>query len=246
MTPEDAPPRIEKIAEVSYRLEEGQLWAFETDHAADIEAHWQKRLTRNPHLFNGHVLLMRGAEIMEAQGLRRLQGTCFRVSFKSFMAWRDFNFPGQGVVNVFGMAALRSVEGVFLLGEMAQTTANASRIYFPAGTPDLHDLRDGGIDFEGSVTRELKEETGLDIDSMRAEPGWTLVFHGAYVACMKALRSPLPAAEIIARVDAFLAREQHPELARLRPVASPADFDPDRMPEIALTYMRHVWAQERR
>lgn len=245
MTPENEPPRIEEVAEVSYRLEDGRPWAFETERGADIEAHWQKRLARNPHLFNGRVVLMRASEILETDGLRRLQGACFSVSFKSFVAWKDFGFPGQGVVNVFGMGALRSAEGVFLLGEMAQTTANASRIYFPAGTPDLDDLKGGSIDFEGSVTRELKEETGLDIDSVRAEPGWTVVFHGAYIACMKALRSSLPAAEIIARVDAFLAREQHPELVRLRPVASPADFDPDRMPEFALAYMRHVWAQER-
>lgn len=246
MTSEDTPPRIEEVAEVSYRFDEGQPWAFETDSAAEIEAHWQKRLAGNPHLFNGRVLLMRGSEILEAGGSRRLLGTCFSVSFKSFVTWKDFGFPGQGIVNVFGMAALRSAEGVFLLGEMAGTTANASRIYFPAGTPDLDDLKDGSIDFEGSVTRELKEETGLDIGPVHAEPGWTVVFHGAYIACMKALRSSLPAAEIIARVDAFLAREQHPELARLRPVASPADFDYERMPEFALAYMRHVWAQERR
>ena len=246
MRSEDTPPRIEQGAEVSYRLEEAQPWAFETDHAADIDAHWQKCLAGNPHLFNGRVLLMRGSEMLGAGSSRRLQGTCFSVPFKSFMAWRDFDFPGQGVVNVFGMAALRSTEGIFLLGEMAGTTANPGRIYFPAGTPDMHDLKDGNIDFEGSVTRELKEETGLNIDSARVEPGWTVVSHGAYIACMKALRSSLPAAEIIARVDAFLAREQHPELAGLRPVASPDDFDHDRMPEFALAYMRHVWAQEKR
>lgn len=242
----NATPRIESVAEVSYKLAEIEAWAFESDYAANIEAHWQKRVASNPHLFNGRVLLMRGSEILATKGSCRLQGICFSVAFKSFMAWRDFGFPDRGAVNVFGMAALRSADGVFLLGEMAATTANASQIYFPAGTPDLHDLKNGSIDLEGSVMRELKEETGLDRDSVRAEPGWTVVFHGAYIACMKALHSSLPAAEILARVDAFLAREQHPELARLRPVASPADFDHDRMPEFTLAYMRHVWAQERR
>src|SRR6185437_4616231 len=90
MTSEDTPPRIEEVTEVSYRLDEGQPWAFETDSAAEIEAHWQKRLAGNPHLFNGRVLLMRGTEILEAGGSRRLQGTCFSVSFKSFVAWKDF------------------------------------------------------------------------------------------------------------------------------------------------------------
>ncbi|HEY5225201.1 MAG TPA: NUDIX hydrolase, partial [Methylovirgula sp.] len=235
------PPRIETVADIAYQLDETQAWAFERDRAGEIEAHWQKRLARNPHLFDGRVLLMRQAEIIERDGARRLQGTCFSAAYKSFMAWRDFGFPESGVANVFGMAALRSADGAFLLGEMASTTANAGDIYFPAGTPDPKDLKDGSIDFEGSVLRELKEETGLGQDSVRLDAGWTIVFYGAYIACMKAMRSSLSAAEILARVDGFLAREKHPELARLKPVVSPADFDQDHMPEFTRAYMRHVW-----
>jgi 8-oxo-dGTP pyrophosphatase MutT (NUDIX family) len=246
MTPQGAPPRIETVADIAYRLVETEVWTFERERAGEIEAHWQKRIARNPHLFNGRVLLMRRPEILERDGSRHLQGTCFSAAYKSFVAWRDFGFPGSSVTNVFGMAALRSADGAFLLGEMASTTANAGGIYFPAGTPDPDDLKDGSVDFEGSVLRELKEETGLGLESVRLEPGWTVVLHGAYIACMKAMRSSLSAAEILARVEGFLAREKHPELARLKPVFSPTGFDQNNMPEFTRAYMHYVWDRETR
>src|SRR5882762_3146621 len=79
----------------------------------------------------------RRAEIGE-----RLRADYFETDFASFLAWRDWGFADKGVFNGFGMGALRSIDGAFVMGEMAAHTANAGRIYFPAGTPDLDDLRD--------------------------------------------------------------------------------------------------------
>ncbi len=65
------------------------------------------------------------------------------------------------------MAALRSADGAFLLGEMAPHTANAGQIYFAAGTPDLSDVFDGRVDLTASVKRELREETGMAADETK-------------------------------------------------------------------------------
>ncbi len=92
---------------------------------------------KNPHLFNGRVFLNFERRV-EALGQRRLlRGTASAVDFKAFLAWRDFGFPDRGVRNCFAMAALLSADGAFMLGRMSERTANAGKIYFPAGTPDL-------------------------------------------------------------------------------------------------------------
>jgi 8-oxo-dGTP pyrophosphatase MutT (NUDIX family) len=79
------------------------------------------------------------------------------------------------VEDCFSMAALRSSDLAFLLGEMAPLTCRAGRIYFPAGTPDPTDVFDGRVDLEASARRQLLEETGVDPSETVIAPGWTLV-----------------------------------------------------------------------
>ena len=86
-------------------------------------------------------------------------------------------FPTPSVFNGFGMGALRCADGAFVLGEMGQHTSNAGRIYFPSGTPDLDDIRDGTVDISGSVVRELEEETGLAPGEYRERGGLALRLH---------------------------------------------------------------------
>ncbi len=89
------------------------------------------------------------------------RGAYLETRFSRFIAWRDFGFPDRTMRNCFAMAALRAADGAFLLGVMGAHTANAGKVYFPAGTPDLDDVVGDRVDLAGSVARELGEETGL-------------------------------------------------------------------------------------
>ena len=142
------------------------------------------------------------------------------------MAWRDFGFPPAGVRNGFGMAALSSADGAFLVGEMAPHTANAGRLYFPSGTPDPNDIRHGKVDIDGSVRRELAEETGLRPSELAWDDGFTLVMDPLRVGFMKRVRSPEPAEDLAARIHAFLASDRSPELSRMHIVRRVADIGP--------------------
>ncbi|MGB7127300.1 MAG: NUDIX hydrolase [Methylovirgula sp.] len=234
-----AAPRIEEIATIELRLEQ-KTWDFARDRAEEIDAHWAELVRRNPHHYNGRVLLMRGLDVIATAHGRRLEGACFVAEYKAFLAWRDFGFPDRTVCNAFAMAVLRSADGAFLLGEMGQATANAGQIYFPAGTPEPDDLVGEILDLEGSVRRELEEETGIRTDEIAFGEGWTVVFQGPRLACMKTVRSAHSAAELVARGAAFIASEKQPELARLIAIFGVGDLDEKRMPDFIQAYLRHA------
>jgi 8-oxo-dGTP pyrophosphatase MutT (NUDIX family) len=213
-------------------------WPFAQERRNEIDDHFAALRRSKPELWNGRVLLMKDAAI--AAGV--LRGTYFETGFADFMAWRDWGFPDRAVHNCFSMGALRGSDGGFLLGVMSAFTANAGRIYFPAGTPEPADIVGGTVDLLGSVLRELQEETGLDPAEFSIAPDWTAVDHGPRLALMKAIQADRPAEALREEVLRHLATEARPELADIRIVRSPDDFDPA-MPDFVTAYLSYVWAR---
>src|SRR5712671_6138709 len=119
----------------------------------------------------------------------RFSACYFHADFASFLAWRDWGFPDRGVFDGCGMGALRCSDGAFVLGEMGHHTANAGRIYFPSGTPDPDDIRDGAY--------------------------WDCVVSGAAIAMIRMLNVDVKGEELRARIEANLARQDQPELSAI-------------------------------
>jgi 8-oxo-dGTP pyrophosphatase MutT (NUDIX family) len=223
------------IARLALTLQQ-RPWPFAEERRRDIDAHFAALRRERPALWNGRVLMLH--EFTIADGVFR--GACFETDFASLLAWRDWDFPDPAVRNCFAMGALRGNDGAFLLGVMAAHTANAGRIYFPAGTPDPDDVVGATVDLEGSVRREVVEETGLAFDTLDAEPGWHAVLAEPRIALMKVLQAGESAAELRKRILDHLARELEPELADIRIVRSRSDLDP-RMPPFVTAFLAHIW-----
>jgi hypothetical protein len=223
------------------RLEVGFVprpWHFADERRDEINAHFAEMQRRKPALWNGRVLLL--GDFAMHGGIFR--GACFDVDYASFMSWQDWDFPDKSVHDCFAMGTILSSDGAFLLGEMGSHTFNAGQVYFPCGTPDLNDVAVDRVDFEGSIARELKEETGLDVAEFAAEPGWYTVRGGVLVAHMKLLRAHESAVALRARILDHLAREEVPELADIHIVRGPGDLDPA-MPPFVISYLRHIWSR---
>lgn len=195
-------------------------WPFAEAKRAEISAHFAEQQRRLSHLWNGRVLI--GAN--PAFAGERFSADYFEVDFASFLAWRDWDFPDKDVFNGFGMGALRASDGAFVLGEMGGQTANAGRVYFPSGTPDLDDVRDGRLDIPGSVAREVEEETGLAPHEYRAAAHWDCIFTGVALAMIRTLDVDMPAAALRAKIEANLARQSEPELSAVHVVRSRGDL----------------------
>lgn len=200
-------PKVVAVAGFDGRLS-GERLPFDIEQPEAIAAYWADASAANPKLFDGRVLLSTGVAIEDG----RLSARYAKTGFSTFLWWRAKGFPERGVRNVFGAAAVVSADGAVLLGRMAAHTANAGRIYFPAGTPDLGDIVGETVDIESSIARELAEETGLASPLVRPTQMRIAVFAGHLVSCIRRFDCDLTADELRARVEAHLAADREPEL----------------------------------
>ncbi|HEY5609188.1 MAG TPA: NUDIX hydrolase [Alphaproteobacteria bacterium] len=215
-----------------------QPWPFAEQRRKQIDGFFDRLRKSKPALWNGRVLMLGPHRIHE----RRFSGTFFETDYASMLAWKHWGFPDPGVTNCFAQGAVRSADGAFLLGVMAAHTANSGQIYFPSGTPDPDDVVGDVVDLEGSVWRELTEETGLAAAELVADPIWHAVMAGPQIVLMRILRSRENADDLRARILAYLARERQPELADIRIVRGPSDFDAMVLP-FARAYLTAMWSK---
>jgi 8-oxo-dGTP pyrophosphatase MutT (NUDIX family) len=211
-------------------------WDFASEKRAEIDAYFASLQQAKPEIWNGRVLLLHHQLVND----RVFKGDYLETDYASFAAWRAWGRPHAGVRNCFGAAAVVAGDGAVLLGVMGEHTHNAGLIYFPCGTPDPGDIVGGRVDLDLSIWRELKEETGLDAGELTAEVGWTTVVDGALISQIKVLRSTAPAEVLRARVLDHLAPETQPELADVRVVRGPGDFDMA-MPRFVTTFLTHYF-----
>jgi len=195
-------------------------WPFAHQRRDEIAAHFAERQREKPGLWNGRVLLGRNPRFTD--GL--FEASYFETDFASLLAWRDWGFADRTAFNGFGMGALRAADGAFVLGEMGAHTANAGRLYFPAGTPDLADVSNGELDLAANVAREVEEETGLSPSDYQAAAHWDCVVTGATIALMRVLDAPEAGDELQRRIEANLAAQDEPELSRIQLVRNRGDL----------------------
>jgi len=235
----DAKPPVIRRVSVLDLVVEPWTWPFAEARRVEIAAHFADKQREKPAMWNGRVLLGRNPVFAED----RFSASYFETDFASFLAWRDWGFPDPSVFNGFGMGALRCADGAFVLGEMGQHTSNAGRIYFPSGTPDLDDIRDGAVDISGSVTRELEEETGLAPGEYASEPHWYCVCTGAAVALIRLLRIDMPGEALRGRIEANLAAQRQPELCAIHLVRDARDLTPA-MPRFVAAFLEAQFASQ--
>jgi hypothetical protein len=213
------PLRIHRVTLLDLRVTP-RAWLFAQTRRDDIDAHFAAQQRDKPQLWNGRVLL--GSN--PAFDGERLSASYFETDFASFLAWRDWDFPDKDIFNGFGMGALRASDGAFVLGEMGGHTANGGRVYFPSGTPDLDDVRDGMLDIPASVAREVEEETGLAPHEYRAASHWDCIFTGVALAMIRMLDVDMPGEALRAKIEANLAGQSSPELCAIHLVRRRSDI----------------------
>ena len=168
----------------------------------------------------------------------------FATDYANLIAWTDMGHPDPAVANGFAMGAILTADGAFVLGQMAEHTANAGRLYFPCGTPDLSDVTPAGeVDLSTSLVREIEEETGIRADELAIAPGWTIIREGGLMAFMRTARLPYDAASARDRILAHLEADPKPELSDIRLVRALADLGDAPVPPVVPIFLRDAFGR---
>ena len=220
VVPADATSRVLRLRSCRLQVATGP-WPYAATQAAGIDRHWQRRSAENPALFNGVVHMLRAASIAHDN----LDGAFVRTDFKSYLFWREQGFPQADARDAFGSALLLSREGHVLLGRQGGGHLNAGRIYLPGGFIDHRDVRtDDTIDIDASISRELREETGLAPADLQRRPGYIATFCGPLVSIGIEYRSPLAADALRDRILSHIAHDVKSELTDIVIVRSVGDL----------------------
>lgn len=211
------PPEGEVFEVSSFRLavvDGPHPWVRDNETA--IEQNWEREIAANPRLFNGRMVFQRTLSFAGGH----IEGRAHMVPFAAFLHWRRTG-RGQGGHHLFAMPMILSADGAVLAIRMAETTANPGRVYSPAGSLDAHDVKDGLCDLDANMRRETKEETGLDLGDMQVDPVCRAVHVANSVSIFRVFRSPLPEADVRARVMEHMAADPEPEISELVAIRSP-------------------------
>ena len=212
-------------------------WAWAADNAAAVKRFWNKAIVDKPALFNGQVLVMGQHTLSDGC----LTGEVHQTDFASFLYCKDKGLPAEaGIRNVFGCAVVRSAEGHLLFGRMAPYTATSGRVYPMAGTPDPEDIRDGKLDIEGSMQRELKEEAGLSAADASRQPGYMLIEDAGMSALCAVFDFDIPSRDLKARMMAHIDLQEQPELDEIVIFRRAGFHVHHRMPGFARTLVQHL------
>jgi 8-oxo-dGTP pyrophosphatase MutT (NUDIX family) len=206
--PSGRPPVVQAVAGFDARIVPGGGWPWAEANAGAIRRHWSAAVASNPALYDGRVLIAVRAEMRDGV----LCSDHTEIPFSALHYWRSLSFPDADAFNLFGAAVVVTADRGVLLGRMGPGTANASFVYFPAGTPDRDDIVGDRLDVEGSILRELREETGLGADDLIASGERWAVRDAGILCCARRYDTPLTASEVEARVAAHIAADPHHEL----------------------------------
>ncbi|MBO1021404.1 NUDIX hydrolase [Methylobacterium sp. SD274] len=212
-------------------------WEWAQANAALISENWRRRCAARSGLFDGRVLLAKSCRLEGAFCSVEL----FETSYASFITHKDLGSHDPTVLNAFAAIAPHGSDGVVLLGVMGAHTANAGQAYFPCGTPDLDDVRDGDtVDLAGSAEREFVEETGMALPA-GAQNQWLLLRGKSQAAFLRPVTFPDQANTLRQDMERHRLAEIEPELAGFITVASSDEIDPRSMPDFVQAYLRYAF-----
>ncbi|PBC03278.1 hypothetical protein [Mesorhizobium sp. WSM3860] len=180
---------------------------FERDNQRAIAENWRREMEMKPALYDGTVVLLSALSYRDS----RLIGRCHAVKYSTFMLWRK-NRELSGAEHAYAHAVLVAGDNALVAIRMGSHTVNAGRVYFAAGSFEPIDFRDGVVDIDFNMIREVGEETGIDLSGAARGQRYHALSTSSGTVIFRRYHVPEPAEELALRIAAFVAAEREPEI----------------------------------
>lgn len=194
------------VSSLDLRVEDGDH-PLQLAHQDEILENWKREKAAKPAFFDGRMVLHRRLALREGA----ISGVAHLVSFSTFLWWRRQG-ESTGACHLFGMAVPISSDGAIIAIRMGPHTANAGMIYCAAGSLDEHDICGGRCDVDRNMHREVREETGLDLTSARADPTLYASWQGRRVHVFRFYHFNLTADAMLERIGEHMKTDPEQEI----------------------------------
>lgn len=194
------------VDEVDVRLDP-TAHPFERDNQPAIAENWRRETAAKPALYDGTVVLLSALGYRD----RRLIGRCHAVRYSTFMLWRK-NRVLSGAEHAYAHAVLVAGDNALVAIRMGAHTVNAGYVYFAAGSFEPVDFRDGLVDVDFNMIREVGEETGIDLSAARPGRRYHALSTASGTVIFRRYRVAEHADDLARRISAFVAAETEPEI----------------------------------
>ncbi|MGE7368290.1 NUDIX hydrolase [Neorhizobium sp. NPDC001467] len=177
------------------------------ENAEAIKANWRVASERNPHLFNGPMLLQRRVTL--DGGI--IRGVAQVIPYAAFLWWRK-QPEMAGALHLFGFAVPVSSDGAIVAIRMSERTSSPGKVYCAAGSLDLADVADNQVDLVGNMRREVREETGIDLDTAQADAHFHASHDRNRIVVFRFYRFAMSADAMAARIEAHMRQDPEQEI----------------------------------
>lgn len=130
-----------------------------SDIRTKVDQHWRQLATNNPKLRNGEVFTVASVKETPDNMIISLAET----DYAHYLYSQQVGGLGDYTVHIIHPAALVvTSDNMFVFGSMGEHTSRPGTIQCCGGGIDHSDIKDGMVDVEHAIIKELAEELGID------------------------------------------------------------------------------------
>ena len=133
----------------------------------NIKKFWSEAKEENPNLFNGENHSVESVDEKEDY----IEMKVAKTNYATYLYNERIGIPDKNfrIIHIWSGILLETKDDYFVIGEMCDTTSIPKCLQISGGGTSDEDIKDGNLDINFNLKRELKEELNLNLDDIQYE-----------------------------------------------------------------------------